>query len=167
MQKDLYKALRMAALVTVGAVAVVLVALPLGNTHLRRKDSQLTYARLQVVSTAIEAFVKEHGPISGSENSVITAILAGQEGPKSAREHPFLNPPPEWLDETGNLVDVWASPLVFDTRRGDGPLIIRSCGPNRKDDGGDADDISVRGREVGAERVRGLSGSDLHKRQMK
>ena len=48
-------------------------------------------------------------------------------------------PPPDSVTERGELIDGWESPLVY--RKTESGFELRSCGPNRKDDRGQGDDL--------------------------
>jgi hypothetical protein len=45
------------------------------------------------------------------------------------------------VDSKMNHLDAWGTPLIIDVS--ENAMTIRSCGPNRKDDGGRNDDITI------------------------
>jgi hypothetical protein len=121
--------------------AVVLVALafllpPQLRVRKARKD-------VQVLDLALNGFILENKQVPDGTLAEIAALLRGKSvRGQNTKRLDYVEADVSEVNAAGEFVDPWGTPYQMRFEKGI-PRVF-SCGPNRKDDNGTGDDITVR-----------------------
>lgn len=128
-----------------------LIALPVGAIGLafmrgieKQKDAARAKANREVLrelGTALSVYRIDHGGYPAGGNAGMVQALAAP-GPRKVAYFSFQK---DRLRE-GQFLDVWDTPYGYERVDGDPsrPYRLWSCGPNRRDEQGGGDDMTVR-----------------------
>ncbi len=132
---------------------IVSIFLAMTNSYVPGKEviSRVRVVRFQV---ALQMFCGKYGILPEGNNQQLTKVLMGadtKQNPQKiilleAREPDkflFWNRYSPALDSKGNYLDGWGTPLDIKVDNKTGNILVRSFGPNRKNDDGKEDDIEA------------------------
>lgn len=122
-------------------VGVLIAALWYGKRTAReRHHVSASRASLQHLCVALKAYETDFGRYPPSPNAALVAAMwpANRQGARSLEIAPLQ------LSPSGELLDSWGRPCVYEFREGtDRTFRLYSIGPNGVDENGQGDDISV------------------------
>jgi hypothetical protein len=129
-------AILIALLMLLAVVLAVVILRP--RIHERPFREAKTLMRLTRAATALRAYQEIYGKLPQGDTPTIISTLAGE----NPRGIVFLEVNSDEMSNSGEWVDQWGMPIRL-IRESSTNIAFRSYGPNRRDDGGSNDDLSV------------------------
>jgi type II secretory pathway pseudopilin PulG len=123
-------------------IAIVAVALLAGFIYLIVSQMNISQARRDVgyIAAALDLFERENGRYPTGTYPEICAILQGQDvGGQNPKKLDYLESAGSPTGASGEFLDPWKTPYRISVNSSGRAW---SCGPNRKDENGDGDDIA-------------------------
>jgi hypothetical protein len=114
------------AIIAAGVLLVLFLPIP-------RHGFSKTPGRMRHIGQMLEFYYVEYGKFPSGDASTVVGML------KLKR---FTRLEDLQFDPLGNWVDEWGTPIQL-IRQSETNVVLRSLGPNKRDDGGKYDDIEV------------------------